>query len=95
MDRYSLYSSTKTNNGYLGYYSPVDIPIEDSTNMVITITPEYAQKPGKLAYDLYGDSRLLWVFRYFNNDKIEDMIFDMKEGMQILAPSKDRLLNYV
>ena len=95
MDKSSLYASTKSRNGFLLFYNPVDIPIEDDTNMYITVTSEYAFRPGKLAYDLYGDEKLLWVFRYFNNDKIEDMIFDMKAGMTILVPTKDRLLNYV
>lgn len=90
----SLYSATRVFNGFLTYYNPVEIPFDD-TDYVITLTPKYEYKPGRLAYDLYGDEKLLWVFRYFNNDKIEDMIFDMKSGMTLLVPTKDRLLNYV
>lgn len=90
----SLYSSTYQYDGFLSYYNPIDIPF-DETDYYITVSPEYENKPGKLAYDMYGDARLLWVFRYFNNNKIEDMIFDLKPGMNLLVPTKSRLLNYV
>lgn len=94
MSNDSLYAGTQVYNGFLTYYNPIEIPFDD-TDYLITLTPEYNNKPGKLAYDLYGDEKLLWVFRYFNNDRIEDMIFDLKEGMTILVPTKERLLSYV
>lgn len=91
----SLYMATASSSDFLGYYKPIDIPLNDETDYVITISPSYHNKPGKLAYDLYGNANYRWVFRYFNNNKINDPIFDLVEGMSIIIPTKERLLRYV
>ena len=91
----SLYMSTRQTTDFLTYYNPINIPFDDTTDYVITITPAYHQKPGKLAYDLYGNANYRWVFRYFNNNKINDPIFDLVDGMSIIVPTKERLLRYV
>jgi hypothetical protein len=90
----SLYAKTSNNGYYMSYYSPIDIPL-DSTDYFITIDMKYHNKPGRLAYDLYGSERLGWVFRYFNNNIINDPIFDLNGGMTILVPTKERLMRYL
>lgn len=87
----SLYSKTNNTSYYRGYYEPLDIGY-DSSDMFIIVTSEYNQKPGKLAKDIYGSERLSWVFGYFNPNQISDLIFDLKEGMILRLPTKERLL---
>ena len=90
----SLYKKTNSNTYYLGYYKPINIPF-DSSDIIIIVDSKYNHKPGKLAYDLYNNERLGWVFSYFNRDKINDIIFDLNEGMSIRIPTKQRLYNYL
>lgn len=91
----SIYKHTGIKNGFLSYYSPINIPKNNSTDYIIVISKKYEHKPGLLAYELYGDENLKWVFRYFNNNKINDIIFDFKEGLNIVVPTKQRLMKYV
>lgn len=90
----SLYKKTYVDYNYLGYYDPITIPFDD-TDILITIEEKYNQHPGKLAYDLYGNERLGWVFSYFNRSIIQDPIFDLKAGILIRVPTKQRLNNYI
>jgi hypothetical protein len=76
------------------YYNPINIPF-DGSDYYIQIEPKYHNKPGRLAYDLYGSERLGWVFRYFNNNTINDPIFDLVSGMTIIVPTRERLLQYL
>lgn len=89
---HSLYGKTKTTEYYRDYYEPINIGY-DVTDMFIIVTSEYHQKPGNLANFLYGDPRLSWIFSYFNRDEISDIIFDLKEGMVLRVPTKERLLS--
>lgn len=88
----SLYAKTPNNGYYRDYYVPLDLGYDD-TDFILIVTSEYNQKPGNLAYDLYGDARYSWVFGYFNPNQISDLIFDLREGMILRLPTKDRLLN--
>jgi hypothetical protein len=88
---YSLYSNTSNDGVYRDYYEPISLE-EDSSDYYIIVSSTYHHKPGKLAYDLYGNERLGWVFSYFNRDTINDPIFDLESGMIIKVPSKERLL---
>ena len=94
MADYSIYIKTPEENYIKGYYVDIDIPMDDSTDYYITVEPKYNQKPGLLAYDMYGSERLAWVFYYFNKDKMEDIIFDLTAGKRIRVPLKSRLLKY-
>lgn len=89
---YSLYKNTDYDEYYRDYYNPISLEKDDSDNFII-VTSEYKYKPGKLAYDLYGSERLSWVFSFFNRDKITDTIFDLKEGLVLRVPTKERLLS--
>ena len=88
----SLYKNTKSYNGFRDYYEPINLKYDDS-DIILIVTSEYNNKPGKLAYDLYGTPRLSWIFRYYNPDLISDIIFDLKEGMILRIPTKEHLLN--
>ena len=90
----SLYKKSSVDSYYLGYYVPIDIPF-DETDVLFTIDKKYNHRPGKLALDLYSDERFGWVFSYFNRDKIQDPIFDLKAGMTIRIPTAQRLNTYI
>lgn len=92
MSEYSIYKNTKNENYIKGYYEPIDIELDDTTDYYITVEQKYNQKPGLLALDLYGTERLEWIFYYFNKEKMDDIIFSLKAGMTIRVPTKTRLL---
>jgi hypothetical protein len=52
------------------------------------IDAKYNQRPDLLAHDLYGSSRLWWVFVVRNPDVLEDPIRDFAQGQTIVLPAK-------
>jgi hypothetical protein len=54
-----------------------------SSDFLYTIQPQYTYRPDLLAYDLYGDSNLWWVFIQRNLDVLQDPILDFIPGTQI------------
>jgi len=82
----SPYRYTTSTNGYLGVLNLIDLPAsaEDAQFSILT---KYANRPDLLAYDLYGDSRLWWVFAVRNKSVIKDSIYDFVPGTIIYIPS--------
>lgn len=60
-------------------------------DVMITINQTYQNRPDLLAYDLYGNQGLWWVFAIRNPNAIQDPVFDMKIGKRIFIPSKTTL----
>jgi hypothetical protein len=58
----------------------------------ITINKTYAYRPDLLAYDLYGDADLWWVFTARNPNVLRDPIFDFLPGVQIYVPPQATLV---
>lgn len=84
-NKYSPYGTTSVVNGYLDVINFRDIPGErDDVEFVITNT--YENRPDLLAYDLYQDEKLWWVFAVRNKSKIKDPIFGMTAGLKIFLP---------
>lgn len=81
------YSLTPKKEFYLDIWVPKSIPrsIEDKE---IVIESKYDERPDLLAYDLFGDSRLWWVFSLFNMDVLIDPIGDFKSGTTITVPAE-------
>ena len=65
----------------------------DPTDVYWEITTTYNLRPDLLAYDLYNDSRLWWVFAQRNPDVIEDPIYDFSPGKVIQLPKLSNLKN--
>jgi len=63
----------------------------DSDDFLYEIEPQYTYRPDLLAYDLYGTSKLWWVFTQRNMDIIKDPIFDMVPGTKIFIPKSSKL----
>lgn len=50
------------------------------------ITATYNMRPDLLAYDLYNDSKLWWVFAQRNPNTLKDPLFDFVAGTSIYLP---------
>jgi len=83
----SNYANTTLNNRYLEYYNP-PLKKEELSDLTLTIIlqPKYNRRPDLLAHDLYGNSRLWWVFVHYNRDAIKDPIMDFQSGIKIIVP---------
>lgn len=81
----SPYSKTSLTNGYLGILNLIDLPLE-ADDVSFTLTSKYLYRPDLLAYDLYGDPQLWWVFAVRNKEVIKDSIYDFVTGQTIFLP---------
>ena len=93
MARYSNtspYFSTEENNISLDFFVPRPITAEDD-DIEYTIDRIYAYRPDLLAYDLYSNPRLWWVFAQRNPDSIEDPVYDFAPGGKIKLPKLSNL----
>lgn len=59
---------------------------KQSDDILWEITTAYNQRPDMLAYDMYGDSRLWWVFASRNPNTLKDPLFDFVTGVKIYLP---------
>ena len=83
----SVYRSTEIVNNRLEILeTSLDIGSYDTQK--ILITNEYEHKPDKLAFDLYGNAKLWWIFAQFNPNLLIDPILDFRAGITIQAPEK-------
>jgi hypothetical protein len=91
MTRYtsdSVYRNTKiVDSKYLDILQNSIDDIDNYDIKKITITNKHNQRPDLLAYELYGNAKLWWVFAEFNQDKLIDPIIDFKSGLQIIVPT--------
>lgn len=63
-----------------------------ASDVLITLIQTYEYRPDLLAYDLYNDSRLWWVFAARNPNKLgEDPVFNFVAGINIYVPKLDTL----
>ena len=62
-------------------------------DVLYTIDAVYKNRPDLLAYDLYGDSRLWWVFAQRNPNTLKDPLFDFTTGTKIYIPKITTLRN--
>lgn len=90
----SPYANTAQNNLYLELLEIRPVPSEDD-DFQYTIENQYKHRPDLLAYDLYGDAALWWVFTQRNMEVIKDPIFDFEPGVTIRCPKKSNLQKYL
>lgn len=83
--KYSPYYSTDQSNGYLDTWNSISIPTL-ANDILFTLTKSYEYRPDLLAFDLYGQVNLWWVFAARNLNTIQDPIFDMQAGTKIYLP---------
>lgn len=84
------YATSVTSGNYLDLMKNRNIPkLIDDVFWHITVT--YDQRPDMLAYDLYKDSRLWWVFASRNPNTLADPLFDFVTGAGIYLPKATTL----
>jgi len=86
----SLYAYTPFIDNYLETLELREIPYL-ANDVEYEILPQHTNRPDLLAYDLYGDSRLWWVFAVRNKDIIKDPIYDLYAGQRIKLPQLNTL----
>lgn len=84
------YNTDVTNKKFLDVMVNRPIPALGS-DVFWTITHVYEFRPDLLAYDLYADSRLWWVFASRNPNRLKDPYFDFVAGVEIYLPKLDTL----
>ena len=93
MATYSKSSPYFTTNSYgifMDVMTPRTFPAE-ADDVIYTIDRAYQFRPDLLAYDLYQDSGLWWVFQMRNPNVITDPIGDFLAGISIRIPKKENL----
>lgn len=93
ISQYSIHKATSITDNQLDPYVDMGIELDDS-DYFIQVEAKFAGKPGWLSNELFGTPRLSWVFIIFNPDTITDPITDIKGGMTLRVPTKERLLAY-
>lgn len=86
----SPYYQTSTYGSFLDVM--VNRPITKAADDVLyEIDKIYEYRPDMLAFDLYGDSALWWVFAQRNPNTLRDPLFDFRAGVRIYIPKKTTL----
>jgi hypothetical protein len=92
--RSSPWSITSQNNLYLELLTMRPVPAEDD-DVTYTIETQYTHRPDLLAYDLYDNPKLWWVFVQRNMEIIKDPIFDFEPGVTIRIPKRANIEKYL
>lgn len=85
----SLYRNTSIVNDK--YLDILEMEIDPTLTYELNeyeITNKHENRPDLLAFELYGEPRLWWVFAEFNQDKLLDPILDFKAGLKIQVPAR-------
>lgn len=90
----SPYYATEMYGEFLDVMKYRDIP-KFKDDVLFTINKTYQYRPDLLAYDLYGDAELWWVFAIRNPNVLKDPLFDFTIGTGIYIPKKDNIINSI
>lgn len=90
----SPWAYTPQNNLYLELLKIRPVPAE-ADDYLYVIESQYKNRPDLLAYDLYGNAKLWWVFCQRNMSVLKDPIFDFVPGAKIYLPKKGNLEKYL
>jgi len=81
----SPYAATPLVGRFLGFFVKRTIPPNPTSDRFFLIaSSRYMSRPDNLAYDLYGDANLWWVFGVRN--ALEDPVFDLVLGRYLIVP---------
>ena len=90
----SPWVSTQQTNLYLELLEIRPVPAE-SDDFRYVIENQYKHRPDLLAYDLYGNPKLWWVFVQRNMSVIKDPINDFEPGTVIYLPKRSNLEKFL
>ena len=86
----SPYYKTPSWGQFLDVWGGATIP-PAVTDARYQIDPVYRHRPDMLAYDMYKDSNLWWVFAVRNPDVLIDPLLSFEPPVVIYVPSRDTL----
>jgi len=86
----SPYFKTEKFGQYLDVMTPRRIP-RNRDDKIYEIQQVYNNRPDLLAYDLYGDASLWWVFAARNPNTITDPVWDFITGVKIFLPKQSAI----
>jgi hypothetical protein len=86
----SPWYNTSIEENYLDILSIRPVAAEED-DFLYKIEAQYTHRPDLLAYDLYGTSKLWWVFIQRNMDVLQDPVYDFVPGKKIYVPKKSKL----
>jgi hypothetical protein len=90
----SPWATTSQNPLYLNLLDIRPVPAENDDYRYV-IENQYKHRPDLLAYDLYGEVKLWWVFMQRNMNIIKDPIYDFVPGTVIYLPKKSNLEKFL
>ena len=90
----SPWADTNQNNFYLDLLEIRPVPSEPDDFRYV-IENQYRHRPDLLAYDVYGNAKLWWVFVQRNMTVIKDPIYDFEQGVVIYLPKKTNLEKFL
>lgn len=90
----SPYYKTPQWGPFLDVWKSITIPA-DVTDARYQIDPPYNLRPDLLAYDMYQDTNLWWVFAIRNPDVLKDPLFNFVAPTIIYVPTLDVVKNAV
>jgi hypothetical protein len=90
----SPWANTSENSLYLELLEIRPVPSEPDDFRYV-IESQYRHRPDLLAYDLYGNPKLWWVFVQRNMSVIKDPIYDFEPGTVIYLPKKSNLEKFL
>jgi hypothetical protein len=86
----SPWYNTPQKDGVLDLWQPRFIPAH-ADDKIYQIDPYYNLRPDLLAWDLYENPKLWWVFMQRNPNVMRDPIFDFYTGQIIMVTSPDQM----
>lgn len=89
-DATSPYYITPQTRFGLGIMANRPVP-KKASDQLFTINLTYQYRPDLLAFDLYGDSRLWWVFYQRNPNTLNNPIADFDIGVEIYLPTLETI----
>jgi hypothetical protein len=84
------YKTSLVSGQYLDILSIRPIPAE-ADDVLYTIQVQYTHRPDLLAFDMYGDKNLWWVYAQRNLETLKDPIYDFEAGTEIFVPKGPKL----
>lgn len=90
----SPWTTTQQNSLYLELLEIRPVPAE-SDDFRYIIENQYKYRPDLLAYDLYGNPKLWWVFVQRNMSVLKDPIYDFEPGTTIYLPKRSNLEKFL
>lgn len=89
------YQTSVQNNKFLDVMTFRPIP-QNPSDVYMEITSVYQYRPDLLAFDLYNDPGLWWVFAVRNPNRLgADPYFNFVAGLGIYIPTLDTLRTYL